>query len=89
MRAHDSLTEYSAIRDVNPERWVLARAYLDSDSHLIWLYFACPICGTSLELTLDAHDSAWPVLACFTSRGTESGQTFGVSFEVPEEMVLV
>lgn len=65
------------------------RTYLDSDLHLIWLYFACPICGASLELTLDTHGGAWPVLACFTSRGAESGQTFGVSFEAPEEMVLV
>jgi hypothetical protein len=89
MRAHDSLTGYSAIRDVNPERWVLARAYLDSDSHLIWLYFACPICGASLELALGTHSGAWPVLACFTSRGAQSGQTFGVSFGAPEEMVSV
>ncbi len=78
-----------AIRDVDPERWCPRRTYVDWDPHLIWFYFSCPICDASLELTLETHGGAWPVLACFTSRGAKSGRTFGVSFEAPEEMVLV
>lgn len=85
MKTHDALPERPAIRDVNPKRWVPAKAYMERGSQLIWLYFSCPICDAPLEFTVAAHGGAWPVLACFTSRGTESGQTFGVSFEAPEE----